>query len=120
MYCSELISSVPSWNLTFVKKDYTDAEVTYCKSQPYPATSFATHWAGKEAVFKSLRVVVGKGAGASLKDIEIPRSQECHKLSCMGMLNQQPSQQGLITKIHISLSNSDMSYLPLISYHLRV
>jgi len=107
MYCSELISSVPSWNLTFVEKNYMDAEVTYCKSQPYPATSFAACWAGKEA-------------GASLKDIEIlPEASGAPQVILHGDAKSAAQLKG-ITKIHILLSNSDMSYLPLISYHLRV
>ncbi len=119
MYCSELISSVPSWNLTFVEKNYMDAEVTYCKSQPYPATSFAACWAGKEAVFKSLGVI-GKGTGASLKDIEIlPEASGAPQVILHGDAKSVAQSKG-ITKIHISLSNSDVSYLPLISYHLRV
>ena len=119
MYCSELISSVPSWNLTFVEKNYMDAEVTYCKSQPYLATSFAACWAGKKAVFKSLGVI-RKGPGASLKDIEIlPEASGAPQVILHGDAKSVAQSKG-ITKIHISLSNSDVSYLPLISYHLRV
>jgi fatty acid synthase subunit alpha len=65
-----LISSVPSWNPTFVARNFTEAEITYCRSQPAPQSSFAARWAGKEAVFKSLGVS-SKGAGAAMQDIEI-------------------------------------------------
>ncbi|KAH7913599.1 hypothetical protein BJ138DRAFT_606981 [Hygrophoropsis aurantiaca] len=66
----ELISSVPSWNPTFVERNFTDAEISYCRSQPSPPSSFAARWVGKEAVFKSLGVA-SKGAAAAMKDIEI-------------------------------------------------
>ena len=35
--------SIPSWNLTFVEKNYTDAEVTYCKSQPHLLSGHLLH-----------------------------------------------------------------------------
>ncbi|KAF9467993.1 fatty acid synthase [Collybia nuda] len=66
----ELISAVPSHNPAFVSRNFTDAEVAYCCTQPSPPSSFAARWAGKEAVFKSLGVK-SKGAAASLRDIEI-------------------------------------------------
>jgi fatty acid synthase subunit alpha, fungi type len=66
----ELISSVPSHNPTFVSRNFTEAEITYCRSQPSPPSSFAGRWVGKEAVFKSLGVK-SQGAAAAMKDIEI-------------------------------------------------
>ncbi|KII85134.1 hypothetical protein PLICRDRAFT_45274 [Plicaturopsis crispa FD-325 SS-3] len=66
----ELISSVPSWNPTFVARNFTEAEIAYCRAQPSPPASFAARWVGKEAVFKSLGVS-SKGAAAAMKDIEI-------------------------------------------------
>jgi phosphopantetheine--protein transferase-like protein len=65
-----LISSVPSHNPTFVSRNFTEAEIKYCRSQPSPPSSFAARWVGKEAVFKSLGVK-SKGAAATMKDIEI-------------------------------------------------
>lgn len=54
--CTELISSVPSSNPTFVERNFTEAEIAYCRAQPSPASSFAARWDGKEAVFKALGV----------------------------------------------------------------
>ncbi|GAA5924777.1 hypothetical protein JCM1841_004145 [Sporobolomyces salmonicolor] len=66
----ELISAVPSDNLTFVERNFTRAEQDYCLSAPDPKASFAARWAGKESVFKSMKTT-SKGAGASMLDIEI-------------------------------------------------
>ena len=68
----EFISSVPVDNETFLERNYTEAEIAYCQSQPNAQASFAGTWSAKEAVFKSLQIQ-GEGAGASLKDIEIAR-----------------------------------------------
>jgi fatty acid synthase subunit alpha len=49
---------------------YVGDMITYCCSQPSPPSSFAAHWVGKEAVFKSLGMK-SKGAAAAMKEIEI-------------------------------------------------
>lgn len=66
---TELITSVPT-SETFRSRNFTDAEIKYCSSAPDATASFAGRWAAKEAVFKALSVP-SKGAGASMKDIEI-------------------------------------------------
>ncbi|EGN98830.1 hypothetical protein SERLA73DRAFT_168429 [Serpula lacrymans var. lacrymans S7.3] len=102
----ELISSVPSWNPTFVERNYTDAEATYCRSQPCPASSFAARWAGKEAVFKSLGVQ-SKGAAAGMKDIEIlPNESGVPSVTLHGEAKAAAEQNG-INRVLISLSHSE-------------
>lgn len=109
-----MISSVPSWNPTFVARNYTDAEAKYCKSQPDPAASFAARWAGKEAVFKSLGVS-SKGAGASLKDIEIlPDSAGVPTVTLHGDAKAAAGSKG-VKKVLVSLSHSDVSLLCFLS-----
>lgn len=71
----EEISALNIDNETFVERNFTEAEIAYCKSSPSPQSSFAGRWSAKEAVFKSLGVA-SQGAGAALKDIEIVRSDE--------------------------------------------
>ena len=105
---TELISAVPSWNPTFVERNFTDAEVAYCRGQPQPAASFAARWVGKEAVFKSLGVA-SKGAAAAMKDIEIlPDDAGVPTVSLHGAAKAAADAKG-ISKIHISLSHSDVS-----------
>ncbi|KIO26719.1 hypothetical protein M407DRAFT_24037, partial [Tulasnella calospora MUT 4182] len=102
----ELISSVPSSNPTFVSRNYTDAEIAYCQSQPNPAASFAARWAGKEAVFKSLGVS-SKGAGAAMKDIEIlPNADGVPEVVLRGDAKVAADSKK-ISKVHVSLSHSD-------------
>ena len=66
---TELISSVPT-SETFRERNYTAGEIDYCSTAPDPTASYAGRWAAKEAVFKALGVA-SKGAGASMKEIEI-------------------------------------------------
>ena len=68
----EDISAINIDNDTFLERNFTEQEISYCQSAPSPASSFAGRWSAKEAVFKSLGVA-SKGAGAPLSDIEILR-----------------------------------------------
>jgi fatty acid synthase subunit alpha len=69
---TELISAVPT-SETFRQRNFTEGEIAYCSKAADPSASFAARWAAKEAVFKALKVE-GKGAGASMKEIEIVSS----------------------------------------------
>lgn len=102
----ELISAVPSHNPTFVARNFTDAEITYCQKQPSPPSSFAARWAGKEAVFKSLGVK-SKGAAAAMKDIEILNDASgVPTVHLHGDAKAEAEKRG-ISKVLISLSHSE-------------
>ncbi len=102
----ELISSFPSHNPTFVTRNFTNKEVAYCNAQPNPTASFAARWAGKEAVFKSLGVA-SKGAGASMKDIEILPDDSGVPQVHLHDDAKAAAEVKNIGHVHISLSHSD-------------
>ena len=105
---SELISSVPSHNPTFVSRNFTEAEIKYCRAQPSPPSSFAARWVGKEAVFKSLGVK-SKGAAAAMKDIEIVNDESgVPTVRLHGEAKSKATEKG-ISKVLISLSHSEVS-----------
>jgi phosphopantetheine--protein transferase-like protein len=106
---AELISAVPSHNPTFVSRNFTDAEVAYCRAQPSPPSSFAARWAGKEAVFKSLGVK-SSGAAASLRDIEVLNDPETGVpfVTLHGEAKTKAQERG-VRKVLISLSHSEVS-----------
>lgn len=66
----ESVDAINIDNQTFLERNFTASEQAYCRKAPSAQSSFAGRWSAKEAVFKSLGVK-SKGAGASLKDIEI-------------------------------------------------
>lgn len=95
---------MPTESQTFILRNFTDAEIAYCRAQPTFQMSFAAQWIGKEAVFKSLGVS-SKGAGAAMKEIEIlPNEVTLH-----GEAKAAAAAKG-ISKIHLSLSHSDVSF----------
>jgi fatty acid synthase subunit alpha len=96
-----------------VKRNFTDAEASYCRAQPHPEASFAARWAGKEAVFKALGVK-SKGAGAAMSEIEIlPDESGVPTVVLHGDAKKAAGAKG-IEKVLVSLSHSEVS-LPL--YH---
>jgi fatty acid synthase subunit alpha len=98
---------VPSWNPTFVERNFTEAEIAYCRSQPAPPASFAARWAGKEAVFKALGVP-SRGAAAPMKEIEIlPSESGAPAVTLHGEAKSAADAKG-VSKIHISLSHSEV------------
>ncbi|KAF9490473.1 fatty acid synthetase alpha subunit [Pleurotus eryngii] len=102
----ELISAVPSHNPTFVARNFTDAEIAYCRAQPSPPSSFAARWVAKEATFKSLGVR-SKGAAASMKDIEILNNdQGVPTVTLHGDAAVEAQAKG-VKNVLISLSHSD-------------
>ncbi|KAF2488038.1 fatty acid synthase subunit alpha [Neohortaea acidophila] len=66
----ESVDAIDIHNDTFIERNFTQAEIDYCRQAPNPQASFTGRWSAKEAVFKSLNVE-SKGGGAPLKDIEI-------------------------------------------------
>ena len=66
----EAVAAVNADSETFVDRNFTPAEQSYCRAAPAPRSSFAGRWSAKEAVFKSLGVP-SRGGGAALRDIEI-------------------------------------------------
>jgi len=71
----ESVHAMPIDNATFIDRNFTPKEQEYCRKAPSAQASFAGRWSAKEAVFKSLGVE-GKGAGASLRDIEISNDEK--------------------------------------------
>ncbi|KZV61411.1 hypothetical protein PENSPDRAFT_658938 [Peniophora sp. CONT] len=51
------------------QRNFTEAEVAYCRAQPGPASSFAARWVGKETLFKVLGVPSEGAAAVVIKDI---------------------------------------------------
>ena len=101
---------MPSSNPTFVERNYTPAEIEYCRRQPDPAASFAARWAAKEAVFKSLGVS-SKGAGAAMKDIEVVCDASGAPQVTLHGDAKAAAESKNIGKVHVSLSHTDVSRL---------
>lgn len=85
----------------FVKRVYSNKEIKLIESRPKPVFSYATRFAGKEAVFKALRI---NGRGVDLREIEILESPEgCPEVVLHGKLAEKAAEFG-VRRILVSLS----------------
>ncbi|KAF8473167.1 hypothetical protein BDZ91DRAFT_714103 [Kalaharituber pfeilii] len=103
----ELISSLNIENDTFIERNFTHAEIEYCRKAPSPQASFSGRWSAKEAVFKSLGVA-SKGAGAPLKCIEILSDEKgAPTVQLHGEALEAATAAG-VKSVQVSISHSDI------------
>lgn len=97
----KIISMVRDITDPFVTKTFTQREIELITSRPIPVNSFATRFAGKEAVFKSLNIY---GNDIRLNEIEILENENGQPIvNLLGNAKIIADKNG-ITKILISLS----------------
>ena len=71
----EDVAAINVDNATFIERNFTAGEQSYCRAAADPRASFAGKWSAKEAVFKSLGVR-SRGGGAELRSIEIGNDEK--------------------------------------------
>ncbi|KAI0159075.1 fatty acid synthase subunit alpha [Pestalotiopsis sp. NC0098] len=102
----EDISAINIDSETFVERNFTEKEITYCRKMPSPQSSFAGRWSAKEAVFKSLGVK-SQGGGAALKEIEVlPDENGAPIVSLYGDAAEAAKKAG-VKEISVSISHSE-------------
>ncbi|KKA31122.1 hypothetical protein TD95_000604 [Thielaviopsis punctulata] len=102
----EEIASINIGNETFIERNFTADEISYCRSAPSPQSSFAGRWSAKEAVFKSLGVT-SKGGGAAMKEIEIVRGESgAPEVKLSGEAAAAASKAG-VKSVSVSISHSE-------------
>ncbi|KPV74523.1 uncharacterized protein RHOBADRAFT_28081 [Rhodotorula graminis WP1] len=100
----ELISALPM-SESFISRNFTEGEIAYCQAAADPRASFAARWSSKEAVFKSLKTQ-SKGAGASLKDVEVVSTPTGPQVELHGEVKAIADKAG-IKSFELSMSHSD-------------
>ncbi|KAI8872143.1 fatty acid synthase [Ramicandelaber brevisporus] len=109
----ELVSAVNIDSDTFISRNFTAAEIQYCRSRPDPQASFAGRWSAKEAVIKavsSLNVdgekVWTQGAAAPLIDIEVlPGDSGAPKVVLHGAAKDAVTKAG-VSELKVSITHS--------------
>uniref|UniRef100_A0A0G4FWX6 Fatty acid synthase subunit alpha n=1 Tax=Chromera velia CCMP2878 TaxID=1169474 RepID=A0A0G4FWX6_9ALVE len=101
---------------TFHKRNFTDAELQYCRAAPNPTASLAGRWCAKEAVVKALTgagasvnplLSLWKGEGDPLRDIEVVRlSSGLPTVKLHGHAAEVASAVG-VSEVHLSISHTD-------------
>jgi len=112
----ESIDAINIENETFVERNFTPAEIKYCRSAPDSRASFAGRWSAKEAVFKSLGVP-GKGAGAALRDIEIINDANGAPAVTLHGDAQAAAKKAGVKNVNVSISHSDAQAIAIAVSH---
>jgi len=102
----EQIDALDISNETFIERNFTDAEIAYCRKAPSPQASFTGKWSAKEAVFKSLKVT-SRGGGAAMKDIEISNDESGAPIVTLHGDAKAAAAQSGVKSTTVSISHSD-------------
>ena len=101
MKVERIRSAIERWDERFLRRVFTDYEISHCLSHKIPYESFAVRFAAKEALIKA----VGTRAGSAMTDLEITNSASGKpSISVNGMLKEHFSANG-ITLADVSLSH---------------
>jgi holo-[acyl-carrier protein] synthase len=95
--------AVEKWGQKFLKRVFTEDEISYCSAKRTPYLSLAVRFAAKEALIKAL----GSGIPFCLTNIEVVNTASGQPfLKINGRLEDQFKSK-LITKTHLSLSHEN-------------
>ncbi|KAI9669369.1 MAG: 3-oxoacyl-[acyl-carrier-protein] synthase [Alyxoria varia] len=102
----EEVDSLPIDNNTFLERNFTVSERDYCvKGSKGAQATFAGRWSAKEAVFKAMDVD-GKGAGASLRDIEISSDEKGAPVVKLHGDAEAAAKRAGVKSVNVSISHS--------------
>ena len=103
--CERIKEMIESHGDAFLRRVYTDYELSYCRSRRRAVEHFAGRWAAKEAVVKVLGT--GWNHGISFKDVEVQNtSQGVPKVTLRGAARERARQLNIST-FHISISHCE-------------
>lgn len=92
---------VKKWGQRFLKRVFTEKELTYCFEKKEPYLSLAVRFAAKEALVKAM----GSGAPVSLTDIEVMNMESGKPLIKVDGKLKEIFDDKSIKKAHLSLSH---------------
>ncbi|KAJ1972608.1 fatty acid synthase alpha subunit Lsd1 [Dimargaris verticillata] len=109
----ELVSAINLDNATFLERNFTGAELEYCRSRPDPQASLAGRWSAKESVIKAVSSFRGdgppvwtRGAAAPLCDIEILPSESGAPLVVLHGEAKAAAAKAGVQSLKVSISHS--------------
>ncbi|KAJ1901587.1 fatty acid synthase alpha subunit Lsd1 [Kickxella alabastrina] len=110
----ELIQDININNPTFIERNFTTAEQTYCWSRPNAHASFAGKWCAKEAVIKAVsslhpdwEKVWVRGSAAPLVDVEISMGVSGAPKAVLNGEVAEAAEKAGVSEIKVSISHID-------------
>jgi holo-[acyl-carrier protein] synthase len=101
--CLRIRKMIEKHGEQFLRRVYTEREITYCQSRKRAMEHFAGRWAAKEAIFKALGT--GWAKGLAWTDLEIRHDANGKPLVLVGGPVKDFLKARRITTIHLSISH---------------
>src|SRR5690349_1169599 len=89
----------------FMKRVFTEGEITYCRSMKFPARHFAARFAAKEAVSKAFGTGIGKAMG--WRDIDVHKKESGEPFLVLRGGADRLAKRGDMKSSWITLSHTD-------------
>jgi len=103
--CARIESSIERFGERFLKRVFTEGEISYSQSMKYPARHFAARFAAKEALSKAFGTGIGKSMGWRDLDVQKKESGEPF-LIFSGPAQELAAKRGVASAL-ISLSHTE-------------
>lgn len=102
---SRIEKAYKKWGDRFIKRVFTEKEISYCSRKRNPFQHYASRFCAKEAFLKALGV--GKKSGIGWKDIEVINERSGKPGLTLYNLAREMAMKKGIRSIHLSLSHDE-------------
>ena len=103
--CSRIESSIERFGERFLKRVFTEGEISYSQSMKYPARHFAARFAAKEALSKAFGTGIGKSMG--WRDLDVQKKESGEPFVALSGGAELMAKERGVTRVWISLSHTD-------------
>lgn len=103
--CGRIEHSLERFGERFLRRVFTEGEITYCNSMKFPARHFAARFAAKEAASKAFGTGIGKSVG--WRDIDVHRRESGQPFVVLEGGAKLLAAERKIAAVWISLSHTD-------------
>ena len=105
--CDRIQNSIERFGDRFLKRIFTEGEITYSQSMKFPARHLAARFAAKEALSKAFGTGIGKSMG--WRDLDVQKKESGEPFVVLsGGAKQMAEARGVAT-VWISLSHTEAS-----------
>ena len=107
--CDRIENSIERFGERFLRRVFTEGEISYAQSMKFPARHLAARFAAKEALSKAFGTGIGKSMG--WRDLDVQKKESGEPFVVLSGGAEKMAHELGVTKVWISLSHTDKSGL---------
>jgi holo-[acyl-carrier protein] synthase len=115
--CARIQNSIERFGDRFLKRIFTEGEITYSQSMKFPARHLAARFAAKEALSKAFGTGIGKSMG--WRDLDVQKKESGEPFVVLSGGAKQMAEARGVAKVWISLSHTEASGMATIILEAR-